>query len=90
MVPLAPMMNSEQVREMVEGAKSNSQVWDAGGTSQIMAELFDLTEHCRIDTQEAWLEVATFTTGRRGGYGDLTTKMTQAGIWPLNEDDETF
>lgn len=85
-VPLAHLLSAEQLVEIHRAVMANGQIWDAGGIQSMLGELFEGSNHLRIETKTSWQELLTFLKDCRdhdGWYGELQTKMEDAGMWPV-------
>ena len=54
MIPLAPLMNADDVRVMLEAVQENDQIWGASGTSAILETVFDATRSLLAQSRPHW------------------------------------
>ena len=90
LLPLAPGMNTDQVKRVIQAIGNNGQIYSAAGSPAIVADLFDRTSHTHLETIANWQELLTQLIGENGGdvnarYScpDLRLKMAARGMWPV-------
>lgn len=54
MIPLAPLMNADHVKAMLDAVQANDQIWGASGTSAILEAVFDTTLHLLPESIPHW------------------------------------
>lgn len=54
MIPLAPLMNADDVKAMLEAVQANGQIWGAGGTPVILETVFDSTRNLLPEARPHW------------------------------------
>lgn len=54
MIPLAPLMNADEMKAMLVAVEQNGQIWGAGGTSAILDAVFDTTRNLLPESRPYW------------------------------------
>ena len=77
-LPLAQCFEAKDVEAVLEAASSNSQIWNAGGTTEILEQLFDTTLPLLSDTRSRWKEFVDSRTTRN--EGDASVYYSYPGL----------
>lgn len=78
MVPLAPLMNADEVNAMLEAIKENGQIYEASGTPGVLEQVFDLTKSVIGETNPQWQSFVDEMT--RKNRGDATSYYSYPGL----------
>lgn len=78
MIPLAPLMNADEVNAMLEAIKENGQIYDASGTPGVLEQVFDLTKSTIGDTRPHWQSFLDEMTNNN--RGDATNHYSYPGL----------
>ncbi|MAX23840.1 MAG: hypothetical protein CMJ19_04975 [Phycisphaeraceae bacterium] len=71
-LPLAPKLSLEDIRQIINVCKINDQVHDAGKVPKLLAQLFNKTDHIRSESIQVWTDFATWLV-EEDGSGRLST-----------------
>lgn len=90
-VPLASVMDVNHISEVLVVARSNNQIYDAGGTQDILCAFFDMVKQHHNANKQDWQKflkhVLDLDVGDRLGvthhYSELREKMETEGMWPI-------
>ena len=77
-LPLAQYFEAKDVEAVLKAASSNSQIWNAGGTTEILEQLFDTTLPLLSDTRSRWKEFVDSRTTRN--EGDASVYYSYPGL----------
>ena len=77
-LPLAQCFEAEDVEAVLKAASSNSQIWLAGGTTEILERLFDITLPLLSDTRSRWMEFVESRTTQN--EGDASVYYSYPGL----------
>ncbi len=66
-LPLATCFSSEDVKSVLAAASENCQIWHAGGTPEILEQLFDQTNVLLNDTRASWTAFVDQQIARQDG-----------------------
>ena len=53
-LPLAPFFRAENIQTTLQAVAGNGQIWNSGGTTEILEQLFDQTRHLLPESQPHW------------------------------------
>jgi hypothetical protein len=86
-LPLACYYSTADVVALLEAAKSNNQIWYAGGTARILQQVLDATSHLIASTAGAWREFVEAMCERNPtsdhySYLDLQRNLVALGAMP--------
>jgi hypothetical protein len=57
LLPISYCLTLEQIKQVINAAKNNSQIYEAAGTPEIMAKFFDVTEKYLDDIKNDWIDL---------------------------------
>lgn len=82
MIPLAPLMNAEDVSSLLEAVKENGQIYQAAETPDILSQVFEHSRRVVAETRQYWQAFVDEMTRMNGGdatrhysYPDLRAKL---------------
>jgi hypothetical protein len=78
MIPLAPLMNADDVKEMLEVVKGNSQIYYAAGTPDILEQVFESSRPAIDEAKPHWQSFVDEMTKKNGG--DATAYYSYPGL----------
>lgn len=78
MIPLAPLMNADDVKAMLEAVKGNSQIYDASGTPDILEQVFESSRSAMGEAKLHWQSFVDEMTKKYGG--DATAHYSYPGL----------
>ena len=88
--PFITVFRPEHIRTIVDGARTNGQIYAAAGTREQLAYLFERTSDLLSDTASVWqayLQKVTEVYDKDGRhFCDLRERMIKAGISPASVD----
>ena len=70
MIPLAPMMNANDVKAMLDAVMENSQIYEAGGTPDVLEHVLELSKSTLSDVKPQWQTFVDEMTNKN--RGDVT------------------
>jgi hypothetical protein len=87
-LPMASHFQADHINRILETAMANNQIWDAGGTPDILVELFDATVNHLDETQASWVRFQRFVSEQSEGtpedyflhYHGLRRRLDEHGI----------
>jgi hypothetical protein len=85
LLPMARYLSGPQVIAVLEAVESNGQIWNAGGSPQIMDEFFDRTSSLLESTRDAWVQLVRAMSENtdpqdRFSYPGLRRKLAAHGV----------
>ncbi|MDR3298640.1 MAG: hypothetical protein LBU43_01225 [Candidatus Accumulibacter sp.] len=81
MIPLAPLMNADEVKAMLEVVRGNSQIYAASGTPAVLEQVVDSSKSAIGGAKPHWQEFVDEMTKKNGGvtsyysYPELRAKL---------------
>ena len=78
MIPLAPLMNSDAVKAMLDAVKENSQIYEAGGTPDVLEHVLELSKSTLSDARSQWQTFVDEMTNKN--HGDVTSYYSYPGL----------
>lgn len=78
MIPLAPLMTAAEVKAMLDAVKENSQIYEAGGTPDVLEHVLELSKSVLSDTKPQWQTFVDEMTDKN--HGDATSYYSYPGL----------
>lgn len=78
MIPLAPLMNADDVKAMLDAVKGNDQICEASGTPAVLEQVFDLGKSAIGETKPHWQSFVDEMTKKN--HGDATRYYSYPGL----------
>jgi arylsulfatase A-like enzyme len=78
MVPLAPLMNADDVQAMLDAVKGNSQIYEASGTPDLLEQMFDSSKSVIGGARAHWQDFVDEMTKKN--HGDATSFYSYPGL----------
>ena len=78
MIPLAPLMTSAEVKAMLDAVKENSQIYEAGGTPDVLEHVLELSKSVFSDAKPHWQTFVDEMTNKN--HGDATSYYSYPGL----------
>lgn len=78
MIPLAPLMNSGEVKAMLDAVRENSQICEASGTPDVLEQVFELSKPILHETKPYWQSFVDERTKKN--HGDATSYYSYPGL----------
>ena len=78
MIPLAPLMTAADVKTMLDVVQENSQIYEAGGTPDVLEHVLELSKSVLSDTKSYWLTFVDKMTKKN--HGDATSYYSYPGL----------
>jgi len=78
MIPLAPLMTAAEVKAMLDAVKENSQIYEAGGTPDVLEHVLELSKSVLSDTKFEWQTFVDEMTNKN--HGDVTSYYSYPGL----------
>lgn len=78
MIPLAPLMNANDVKAMLDAVKENSQIYEAGGTPDVLEHVLELSKSILSDVKPQWQIFVDEMTNKN--HGDATSYYSYPGL----------
>ena len=90
--PFVSIYRPEHIKTILDSARENSQIYCASETRLQMTYLFERTIDLVAETAPSWQAFLTHALDKYDTEGkiyiDLVKRMMEAGIWPVNEEEE--
>ena len=78
MIPLAPLMNADDVNSMLEAVKGNAQIYQAADTPEVLKQVFDASRGVLAETRQYWQAFVEEMT--RLNHRDATSYYSYPGL----------
>ena len=78
MIPLAPLMNANEVKAMLDAVKENSDIYEAAGTPDVLERVLELSKSSISDAKPHWQCFVEEMTKKN--HGDATRYYSYPGL----------
>lgn len=78
MIPLASLMNADEINAMLNAIKENSQIYEASGTPAVLEQVFDSSISAIGGAKPHWQDFVDEMTNRN--HGDATSYYSYPGL----------
>jgi hypothetical protein len=87
-LPKCGMFNAQHVRQILEAAEQNVDIYAASGSPAVFVEMFERTRDLHSGTRTSWQRfMAKMMLGKQGdehySYPALRAEMVSVGMWPV-------
>ncbi len=78
MIPLAPLMNADDVNAMLNAVKGNSQIYEAAETPDVLEHVLELSKSTLSEARSHWQAFVDEMT--KNNFGDVTSYYSYPGL----------